>query len=80
MPSFVLRGEAARRIPLLDLDFDSMPGPKFITIDPFARGSSSAGTNHAVSPGPVAIACHTSSGVPGTSVSAAMKRRPDGSF
>jgi len=35
---------------------------------------------NAVTPGPVAMACHTSSGVPGTSVSTVMERRPDGSF
>ena len=60
--------------------FDSMPGPKSMTIDPFACSSTCDGTNHAVSPGPVAMACQTSSGVPGTSVSTAMKRRPLGSF
>jgi hypothetical protein len=31
-------------------------------------------------PGPVAIACQTSSGVPGTSTSTCTDRRPDGSF
>ena len=46
-----------------------MPGPKFIvTATGFpSRSSNSAGTNQDEMPGPVAIACQTSSGVPGTS-------------
>jgi hypothetical protein len=40
----------------------------------------SVGTNHDDTPGPVAIACHTSSGVPGTSTSTWTQRRPEGSF
>jgi hypothetical protein len=50
---------------------DSMPGPKF---DFTATGlpstiSISVGTNHDDTPGPVATACQTSSGVPGASTS-----------
>src|SRR5262245_40085006 len=60
----------------------SMPGPKFIFT---ATGlpscsSNSVGTNQDEMPGPVAMACQTSSGVPGTSTSTWMDRRPDGSF
>src|SRR5580704_3135843 len=61
---------------------DSMPGPKFIFT---ATGlpscsSNSVGTNQDETPGPVAIACQTSSGVPGTSTSTWIERRPLGSF
>jgi hypothetical protein len=51
---------------------DSMPGPKFnVTATGFpSRSSNSVGTNQDEIPGPVAIAFHTSSGVPGTSTSA----------
>jgi len=35
-----------------------MPGPKFMTTDPFSRSSSCVGTNHAVSPGPVEVSGH----------------------
>src|SRR6516165_10303698 len=61
---------------------DSMPGPKFnFTATGFPSFSSnSAGTNHDEMPGPVAIACQTSSGVPGTSTSTVIERRPLGSF
>src|SRR5437773_1018415 len=61
---------------------DSMPGPKFIfTATGFpSRSSNSVGTNQDEMPGPVAMACQTSSGVPGTSTSTWMERRPDGSF
>src|SRR5262245_33661583 len=60
----------------------SMPGPKFIFS---ATGfpscpSNSAGTNQDEMPGPVAMACQTSSGVPGTSTSTWMERRPEASF
>ena len=50
---------------------DSMPGPKFIfTATGFPPCSSnSVGTNQDEIPGPVAMACQTSSGVPGTSTS-----------
>src|SRR5215813_6462941 len=61
---------------------DSMPGPKFnfaATGFP-SRSSNSAGTNQADRPGPVAMACQTSSGVPGTSTSTWMERRPEASF
>src|SRR6516162_958068 len=61
---------------------DSMPGPKFnfaATGFP-STSSNSAGQNQAEIPGPVAMACQTSSGVPGTSTSTWMERRPDGSF
>src|SRR5205814_764444 len=61
---------------------DSMPGPKFIfTATGFpSRSSNSVGTNQDEIPGPVAMACQTSSGVPGTSTSTWMDRRPEGSF
>src|SRR4051795_11027025 len=61
---------------------DSMPGPKFIfTATGFpSRSSNSAGTNQDEIPGPVAMACQTSSGVPGTSTSTWMERRPEASF
>src|SRR5262245_13636210 len=60
----------------------SMPGPKFIFT---ATGlpscsSNSVGTNQDEMPGPVAMACQTSSGVPGTSTSTWMERRPEASF
>src|SRR6266851_8309190 len=60
----------------------SMPGPKFIfTATGFpSRSSNSAGTNQDEIPGPVAMACQTSSGVPGTSTSTWTERRPEGSF
>ncbi len=50
---------------------DSMPGPKFnFTATGFpSRSSNSVGTNQDEIPGPVAMACQTSSGVPGTSTS-----------
>ena len=48
---------------------ESMPGPQWSVTAPPSRGSTSAGVNQAVMPGPVAIACHTCSGVPGTSAS-----------
>src|SRR5262245_54968449 len=61
---------------------DSMPGPKFnFTATGFpSRSSNSAGTNQDEIPGPVAMACQTSSGVPGTSTSTWTERRPDASF
>src|SRR5262249_10535930 len=61
---------------------DSMPGPKVkVAATGFpSRSSTSAGQNHAEIPGPVAMACQTSSGVPGTSTSTWMERRPEGSF
>src|SRR5437660_5664605 len=61
---------------------DSMPGPKFIfTATGFPSCSSnSVGTNQDEMPGPVAMACQTSSGVPGTSTSTWMERRPEASF
>src|SRR5438477_11777280 len=63
-------------------DRDSMPGPKFnFTATGFpSRSSKSAGTNHDEIPGPVAIACQTSSGVPGTSTSTWIEWRPEASF
>ena len=45
-----------------------------------SRSSNSAGTNQDEMPGPVAMACQTSSGVPGTSTSTWMERRPEASF
>src|SRR3954468_4067544 len=61
---------------------DSMPGPKFnVTATGFpSRCSNSVGTNQDEIPGPVAMACHTSSGVPGTSTSTWTQRRPEASF
>src|SRR4051794_41203732 len=61
---------------------DSMPGPKFIfTATGFPSFSSnSVGTNQDEMPGPVAMACQTSSGVPGTSTSTWIERRPEASF
>src|SRR5215475_9306202 len=61
---------------------DSMPGPKFnLAATGFpSRSSNSAGTNQDEIPGPVAMACQTSSGVPGTSTSTWMERSPEGSF
>src|SRR6516162_1488193 len=61
---------------------DSMPGPKFnVAATGFpSRSSNSVGTNQAEIPGPVAMACQTSSGVPGTSTSTWMERRPEASF
>src|SRR5947208_9061807 len=61
---------------------DSIPGPKFIFT---ATGlpscsSNSVGTNQDEIPGPVAMACQTSSGVPGTSTSTSTERRPEASF
>src|SRR5271170_1265505 len=63
-------------------ELDSMPGPKFnftATGLP-SLSSNSAGTNQDEIPGPVAMACQTSSGVPGTSTSTWTERRPDASF
>src|SRR5262249_39405668 len=61
---------------------DSMPGPKVnVTATGFpSRSSISVGTNQAEIPGPVAMACQTSSGVPGTSTSTWIERRPEASF
>src|SRR5262245_17124970 len=59
---------------------DTMPPPKSHASAPPTRPSTFAGTNHDEMPGPVAIACHTCSGVPGTSTSTWTLRRPDGSF
>src|SRR5437667_7856645 len=61
---------------------ESMPGPKLnVTATGFpSRSSNSAGVNQAEMPGPEAIACQTSSGVPGTSTSTWMERRPEASF
>src|SRR5262249_15825239 len=60
----------------------SMPGPKFIfTATGFpSRTSNSAGTIQDEIPGPVAMACQTSSGVPVTSTSNWTDRRPEASF
>src|SRR5918993_627823 len=62
------------------VESDSMPGPKLQTMAPPARSSNFAGTNQDEMPGPVAIACQTSSGVPGTSTSTWIERRPEASF
>src|SRR5262249_5687411 len=61
---------------------DSMPGPKVnVAATGFpSRSSNSVGTNQAEIPGPVAMACQISSGVPGTSTSTWMERRPEASF
>src|SRR3984885_13832920 len=63
-------------------ELDSMPGPKFnFTATGFpSRSSNSVGTNQDEIPGPVAMACQTSSGVPGTSTSTWTEWRPDASF
>ena len=55
-----------------------MPGPKFIfaAIGFPSRSSNSVGTNQDEIPGPVAMACQTSSGGPGTSTSAWTELRP----
>ena len=66
--------EAPRRLPNSDRPDASIPGPKFETALPPTRSSTSLGTNHEEIPGPVAIACHTCSGVPGTSTSAWTQR------
>ena len=60
----------------------SMLGPNFSFMPTGfpSRSSNSAGTNQDEMPGPVAIACQTSSGVPGTSSSIWTERRPEGSF
>src|ERR1700683_5745146 len=63
-------------------ELDSMPGPKFnftATGLP-SRSSNSVGTNQDEIPGPVAMACQTSSGVPGTSTSTWTEWRPEASF
>src|SRR5262245_33918496 len=61
---------------------DSMPGPKvnFAATGFPPCSSNTAGTNQAEIPGPVAMACQTSSGVPGTSTSTWIERRPEASF
>src|SRR5271167_4637488 len=61
---------------------DSMPGPKsnFTATGFPSRISNSVGTNQDEIPGPVAMACQTSSGVPGTSTSTCTERRPEASF
>src|ERR1700722_15175992 len=63
-------------------ELDSMPGPKFnFTATGFpSRSSNSVGTNQDEIPGPVAMACQTSSTVPGTSTSTWTEWRPDASF
>ena len=60
----------------------NMPGPKFIVTATGlpSRSSNAAGTNQDEMPGPVAMACQTSSGVPGTSTSTWIERRPEASF
>src|SRR6202790_491915 len=63
-------------------ELDSMPGPKFnFTATGFpSHSSNSVGTNQDEIPGPVAMACQTSSGVPGTSTSTWTERGPEASF
>src|ERR1700757_5186287 len=63
-------------------EVDSMPGPKsnFTATGLPPCSSNSAGVNQDEIPGPVAMACQTSSGVPGTSTSTWMERRPEASF
>src|SRR5262249_42981744 len=68
--------------PLGTVAVDSIPGPKVLLT---AAGlpacfTISVGTNQDEIPGPVAMACQTSSGVPGTSTSTWTERRPEGSF
>src|SRR5579872_3393108 len=58
---------------------ESIPGPKCAVVFP-AASSTSVGTNHDDTPGPVAIAAQTSSGVPVTSTSTAIDLRPDSCF
>ena len=53
----------------------SGPGPNDTTAAPPSRSSTVWGTYHDEIPGPVAMARHTSSGVPGTSTSASSVRR-----
>src|SRR5215204_7828028 len=61
---------------------DSMPGPSFTVIATGfpSRSSNSVGANQDEIPGPVAMACQTSSGVPGTSTSTWTEWRPEASF
>src|SRR5262249_46346179 len=61
---------------------DTMPGPKvkFAATGFPSFSSNSAGTNQAEIPCALAMACQTSSGVPGTSTSTWIERRPDASF
>ena len=63
---FLLVGEAVRRSSATCRILH--PVPMSIATRPPTRGSTSAGTNHASIPWPVAISSHTSSGVPGTSI------------
>src|SRR5262249_46262943 len=63
-------------------EVDSMPGP-MVTFT--ATGlppwtSNSVGTNQDETPGPLAMACQTSAGVPGTSNSIWTDRCPEASF
>jgi hypothetical protein len=62
------------------VEVDSIPGPKDAVILPPTFSSIWHGTNHEETPCPVAIACQTCSGVPGTIVSETTERRPDGSI
>src|SRR5271163_338092 len=62
------------------VESDSMPGPKSSDILPPTRSSVFVGTNHEEIPLEVLMARQTSSGVPGTSTSTWMERRPLGSF
>src|SRR3954469_1302772 len=67
---------------VVTVERDSMPGPKsnFTATGFPSRSSNFAGTNQDEIPGPVAMACQTSSGVPGTSTSTWTERRPEASF
>src|SRR4051794_13655578 len=76
-PSAVKRCGASHSVMVLT---ESMPPPKWAVTEPPTRPSISVGTNHAPTPGPVAIACQTCSGVPGTSTSTCTERRPFASF
>src|SRR5262249_31090130 len=58
---------------------ESMPGMKVLVIEPPTLASIVVGTNHAETPGPVAMAAHTCSGVPGTATSTCTLCRPFGS-
>src|SRR5262249_33645534 len=57
-----------------------LTGPTWETTAPPMCSSTSVGKYQDGIPGPVAMACPTSSGVPGTSTSTWTDRRPDASF
>src|SRR5215475_11642514 len=67
---------------LVTVAVDSIPGSKLLLTATGLPSCStiSVGTNQDETPGPVAMACQTSSGVPGTSTSTCTERRPEASF